>query len=110
MAPNGSSEATNSVSENTSGIFWYVECTPRAANSTAADLSPDNRHLLQVYPQGCDVCNHLSLFLCVADYDKLLPGTWRSKVHSWTADSRLSAARHLQLAVAALLTTRRLVL
>jgi hypothetical protein len=27
-----------------------------------------------VYPQGCDVCNHLSLFLCVADYDKLLPG------------------------------------
>lgn len=27
-----------------------------------------------MYPQGCDVCNHLSLFLCVADYDKLLPG------------------------------------
>jgi len=27
-----------------------------------------------VYPQGCDVHNHLSLFLCVADYDKLLPG------------------------------------
>lgn len=27
-----------------------------------------------VYPQGCDVCNHLSLFLCVADHDKLLPG------------------------------------
>ena len=27
-----------------------------------------------VYPQGCDVANHLSLFLCVADYDKLLPG------------------------------------
>eukprot|EP00976_Prorocentrum_cordatum_P082745 1184953-Prorocentrum_minimum.AAC.2 len=29
-----------------------------------------------VYPQGCDVCNHLSLFLCVADYDKLLPGAF----------------------------------
>lgn len=28
-----------------------------------------------MYPQGCDVHNHLSLFLCVADYDKLLPGT-----------------------------------
>ncbi|XP_026456358.1 TNF receptor-associated factor homolog 1a-like isoform X2 [Papaver somniferum] len=26
------------------------------------------------YPQGCDVCNHLSLFLCVANHDKLLPG------------------------------------
>lgn len=31
------------------------------------------RYIL-VYPAGCDVCNHLSLFLCVADYDKLLPG------------------------------------
>ena len=31
------------------------------------------RYIL-VYPQGCDVANHLSLFLCVADYDKLLPG------------------------------------
>ncbi|CAL9093340.1 unnamed protein product [Musa textilis] len=27
-----------------------------------------------VYPQGCDVCNHLSLFLSVADHEKLLPG------------------------------------
>ena len=32
-----------------------------------------HRYLL-VYPHGCDVANHLSLFLCVADYDKLLPG------------------------------------
>lgn len=31
------------------------------------------RYLL-VYPHGCDVANHLSLFLCGADYDKLLPG------------------------------------
>lgn len=35
-----------------------------------------HRYIL-VYPQGCDVCNHLSLFLCVADYDKLLPGELR---------------------------------
>ena len=34
---------------------------------------PARRYLL-VYPHGCDVANHLSLFLCVADYDKLLPG------------------------------------
>ncbi|VFQ87569.1 unnamed protein product [Cuscuta campestris] len=27
-----------------------------------------------IYPQGCDVCNHLSLFLCVANHEKLLPG------------------------------------
>ncbi|KAF8069364.1 TRAF1A [Scenedesmus sp. PABB004] len=34
----------------------------------------DYKWYILVYPQGCDVCNHLSLFLCVADYDKLLPG------------------------------------
>lgn len=33
----------------------------------------DCRYIL-IYPQGCDVCNHLSLFLCVANHDKLLPG------------------------------------
>ncbi len=44
-------------------------CTPPA---------PDRRYIL-VYPQGCDVCNHLSLFLCVADYDKLLPGGWATE-------------------------------
>ncbi|KAJ1285648.1 hypothetical protein BS78_03G293900 [Paspalum vaginatum] len=27
-----------------------------------------------VYPQGCDVSNHLSLFLCAANHEKLLPG------------------------------------
>ena len=45
--------------------------SPRITSLTAV-LPP--RYIL-VYPQGCDVCNHLSLFLCVADYDKLLPGT-----------------------------------
>lgn len=35
---------------------------------------PECRYIL-IYPQGCDVCNHLSLFLCVANHDKLLPGT-----------------------------------
>ncbi|KVH87839.1 MATH-like protein [Cynara cardunculus var. scolymus] len=32
------------------------------------------RWYILIYPQGCDVCNHLSLFLCVANHDKLLPG------------------------------------
>ncbi|KAJ3669865.1 hypothetical protein LUZ60_010189 [Juncus effusus] len=27
-----------------------------------------------IYPKGCDVHNHLSLFLCVANHEKLLPG------------------------------------
>jgi len=38
-----------------------------------------------IYPQGCDVCNHLSLFLCVADYDKLLPGGWEAESHPISA-------------------------
>jgi hypothetical protein len=41
--------------------------------SNHLSLFNNNRYVL-IYPQGCDVCNHLSLFLCVADYDKLLPG------------------------------------
>ncbi|KAL2920437.1 TNF receptor-associated factor-like protein 1a [Bienertia sinuspersici] len=32
------------------------------------------RWYILTYPQGCDACNHLSLFLCVANHDKLLPG------------------------------------
>ncbi|KAM0943996.1 putative MATH/TRAF domain-containing protein [Dioscorea sansibarensis] len=27
-----------------------------------------------IYPQGCDVYSHLSLFVCVANHHKLLPG------------------------------------
>ena len=53
----------------------------RSATVTGSQLmDTDHEHLtcacryILVYPQGCDVCNHLSLFLCVADYDKLLPG------------------------------------
>jgi hypothetical protein len=46
--------------------------TPAEQSSTPC-LLPLPRYIL-VYPQGCDVCNHLSLFLCVADYDRLLPG------------------------------------
>ena len=46
---------------------------PPPSCSVSAACAPAGRYIL-VYPQGCDVCNHLSLFLCVADYDKLLPG------------------------------------
>ena len=42
----------------------------RSRSFTVGDYS----FYILVYPNGCDVCNHLSLFLCVADYDKLLPG------------------------------------
>lgn len=43
------------------------------------------RYIL-IYPQGCDVCNHLSLFLCVANHDKLLPGLILGffRLHWWS--------------------------
>lgn len=51
-------------------------CTPPAlcCCHRHTHVSVHARRYILVYPQGCDVCNHLSLFLCVADYDKLLPG------------------------------------
>jgi hypothetical protein len=55
------------------------------------------RYIL-VYPQGCDVCNHLSLFLCVADYDKLLPGARSScgQQASQEAEHSTSSSRAMQ--------------
>lgn len=52
------------------------------------------RYIL-IYPQGCDVCNHLSLFLCVANHDKLLPGN--AYIVSSFNYSRLSTSMHLFL-------------
>eukprot|EP00775_Hariotina_reticulata_P007116 gene7116-7330_t len=51
----------------------FSEISKRELRSSQFDVGEYKWYIL-VYPQGCDVCNHLSLFLCVADYDKLLPG------------------------------------
>ncbi|EIE25137.1 MATH-domain-containing protein [Coccomyxa subellipsoidea C-169] len=51
----------------------FSEISKRELRSTIFEVGSYKWYIL-VYPQGCDVCNHLSLFLCVADYDKLLPG------------------------------------
>ncbi|KAA6428269.1 MAG: hypothetical protein FRX49_01865 [Trebouxia sp. A1-2] len=51
----------------------FSEISKRELRSTVFEVGSYKWYIL-VYPQGCDVCNHLSLFLCVADYDKLLPG------------------------------------
>mmetsp|Transcript_10448 Transcript_10448/g.28559 ORF Transcript_10448/g.28559 Transcript_10448/m.28559 type:complete len:581 (+) Transcript_10448:124-1866(+) len=54
-------------------ISNFSDISKRELRSTTFDVGGYKWYIL-VYPQGCDVCNHLSLFLCVADYDKLLPG------------------------------------
>ena len=51
----------------------FSEISKRELRSNVFEVGNYKWYIL-VYPQGCDVCNHLSLFLCVADYDKLLPG------------------------------------
>eukprot|EP00268_Persea_americana_P053463 TRINITY_DN6050_c0_g1_i7.p1 TRINITY_DN6050_c0_g1~~TRINITY_DN6050_c0_g1_i7.p1 ORF type:complete len:1110 (+),score=245.64 TRINITY_DN6050_c0_g1_i7:298-3627(+) len=56
---------------------WKIEnfsqINKRELRSNAFDVGGYKWYIL-IYPQGCDVCNHLSLFLCVANHDKLLPG------------------------------------
>jgi len=54
-------------------IEFFSEISKRELRSPIFEVGSYKWYIL-VYPQGCDVCNHLSLFLCVADYDKLLPG------------------------------------
>jgi len=51
----------------------FSEISKRELRSKCFEVGGYKWYIL-VYPQGCDVHNHLSLFLCVADYDKLLPG------------------------------------
>ena len=74
---NGSSEALCLKLATTNGTTTFTKTACCYLSSMAVPFSLFHctkcRYIL-VYPQGCDVCNHLSLFLCVADYDKLLPG------------------------------------
>ncbi|KAI4317973.1 hypothetical protein L6164_025793 [Bauhinia variegata] len=54
-------------------IEKFSQITKRELRSIAFEVGGYKWYIL-IYPQGCDVCNHLSLFLCVANHDKLLPG------------------------------------
>ncbi|CAL5395303.1 unnamed protein product [Camellia sinensis] len=54
-------------------IDKFSQINKRELRSNAFEVGGYRWYIL-IYPQGCDVCNHLSLFLCVAHHDKLLPG------------------------------------
>ncbi|KAL7220180.1 hypothetical protein ACSBR2_013111 [Camellia fascicularis] len=54
-------------------IDKFSQIDKRELHSNAFEVGGYRWYIL-IYPQGCDVCNHLSLFLCVANHDKLLPG------------------------------------
>uniref|UniRef100_A0A1D1YHT4 MATH domain-containing protein At5g43560 n=2 Tax=Anthurium amnicola TaxID=1678845 RepID=A0A1D1YHT4_9ARAE len=51
----------------------FFQISKRELRSNVFEVGGYKWYIL-IYPQGCDVCNHLSLFLCVANHDKLLPG------------------------------------
>uniref|UniRef100_A0A0D9Y144 MATH domain-containing protein n=1 Tax=Leersia perrieri TaxID=77586 RepID=A0A0D9Y144_9ORYZ len=51
----------------------FSQINKRELRSNSFDVGGYKWYIL-IYPQGCDVCHHLSLFLCVANHDKLLPG------------------------------------
>ncbi|GLU08120.1 hypothetical protein SLE2022_250450 [Rubroshorea leprosula] len=53
-------------------IEKFSQINKRELRSNAFEVGGYKWYIL-IYPQGCDVCNHLSLFLCVANHDKLLP-------------------------------------
>ncbi|GAV71203.1 MATH domain-containing protein [Cephalotus follicularis] len=72
--------ATNIVSKPSelySKYTWKIDnfsqINKRELKSNTFEVGGYKWYIL-IYPQGCDVCNHLSLFLCVANHDKLLPG------------------------------------
>ncbi|CAN8311205.1 unnamed protein product [Cochlearia groenlandica] len=54
-------------------IEKFSEIKKRELRSSPFEAGGYKWYIL-IYPQGCDVYNHLSLFLCVANHDKLLPG------------------------------------
>jgi len=71
-------DSDENASDTLYGKFiWKIEkfsdIAKRELRSPTFSVGPYRWYIL-IYPKGCDVSNHLSLFLCVADYDRLLPG------------------------------------
>ncbi|KAK1430403.1 hypothetical protein QVD17_13111 [Tagetes erecta] len=54
-------------------IEKYSQINRRELRSNTFVVGGHEWYIL-IYPRGCDVCDHLSLFLCVANHEKLLPG------------------------------------
>ncbi|CAL9242166.1 unnamed protein product [Arabidopsis halleri] len=59
--------------KNTWTIEKFSEINKRELRGDVFEVGGYKWYIL-IYPQGCEVFNHLSLFLCVAHHEKLLPG------------------------------------
>ncbi|XP_073283683.1 TNF receptor-associated factor homolog 1a-like isoform X2 [Primulina huaijiensis] len=69
----GGQKPSELYGKHTWKIDKFSQVNKRELRSNAFEVGGYKWYIL-IYPQGCDVCNHLSLFLCVANHDKLLPG------------------------------------
>ncbi|KAK9293204.1 hypothetical protein L1049_021193 [Liquidambar formosana] len=69
----GGAKPSELYGRHTWKIEKFSQTSKRELKSEVFDIGSYKWYIL-IYPQGCDVCNHLSLFLCVANHDKLLPG------------------------------------
>ncbi|XP_057957424.1 TNF receptor-associated factor homolog 1a [Malania oleifera] len=69
----GGAKPSELYGKHTWKIEKFSQINKRELRSTVFEVGGYKWYIL-IYPQGCDVCNHLSLFLCVANHDKLLPG------------------------------------
>ncbi|CAM8980307.1 unnamed protein product [Rhodiola kirilowii] len=68
-------------------IDKFSQINKRELRSSTFEIGGYKWYIL-IYPQGCDVCHHLSLFLCVADHDKLLPGWCHSALFTISVISK----------------------
>ncbi|KAL3634513.1 hypothetical protein CASFOL_021567 [Castilleja foliolosa] len=74
----GGPKPSDLYGKHTWKIENFSQINKRELRSNAFEVGGYKCHgryvYILIYPQGCDVCNHLSLFLCVSHHDKLLPG------------------------------------
>ncbi|GFQ07466.1 math domain-containing protein at5g43560 [Phtheirospermum japonicum] len=69
----GGPKSSDLYGKFTWNINKISQVSRREVRSNAFDVGGYKWYVL-IYPQGCEVANHLSLFLCVANHDKLIPG------------------------------------
>ncbi|KAL9274711.1 TNF receptor-associated factor homolog 1b-like protein [Drosera capensis] len=69
----GGSKPSELYGKYTWKIQKFSKINKRDIRSNAFDIG-GHKWCISIYPQGCEVSNHLSLFLCVSNHEKLLPG------------------------------------
>ncbi|GAB2237567.1 hypothetical protein Droror1_Dr00015469 [Drosera rotundifolia] len=69
----GGSKPSELYGKYTWKIQNFSKITKRDIRSNAFGIG-GHKWCISIYPQGCEVSNHLSLFLCVPNHEKLLPG------------------------------------